>query len=102
MQLDPVTGAIQADYGLISLLPGVSGEHNVLVLAGLTTLGTQAAADFVTSERYMTLLERMRAAASPLKSRSPYFQALLEVEVRDGVPLDVKCLLVRDLNRAAR
>jgi hypothetical protein len=102
MQLDPVTGAIQAEYGLISLLPGVSGEHDVLVLAGITTLGTQAAAEFVTSERYMAILERMWPRASSTKTHPHYFQALLEVEVRDGVPLDVKCLLVRDLNRTAR
>jgi hypothetical protein len=102
MQLDPDTGAIQAEYGLISLLPGVSGEHDVLVLAGITTLGTQATADFVTSERYMAILERMWPRASSTKTPPRYFQALLEVEVRDGVPLDVKCLLVRDLNRAAR
>lgn len=98
LQLEPSTGAIQVDYGLTSLVPGVSAGHDVLVLAGITTLGTQAAADFVISERNMALLERMRAAATPLKSRSPFFQALLEVQVRDGVPLGVKCLLVRDLN----
>lgn len=102
LRLDPSTGAIQVEYGLISLLPGVSAGHHVLVLAGVTTLGTQAAGDFVTSERYMALLERMPAVATAMKSRSRFLQALLEVEVRDGVPLDVRCLLVRDLNRAAR
>jgi hypothetical protein len=101
LQLDPSTGAIQVEYGLISLLPSGSAGHNVLVLAGVTTLGTQAAGDFVTSERYMAPLERMRAATTA-KSRSPFFQALLEVEVRDGVPLDVICLMVRDLKRPAR
>jgi hypothetical protein len=102
LELDPSTGAIQVEYGLISLLPGVSAGHDVLVLAGITTLGTQAAGDFVTSERSMELLEQMRAAATPKKLRSPFFQALLEVEVRDGVPLDVKCLVVRELNQPAR
>jgi hypothetical protein len=97
MQLDPATSAIRVDYGLISLLPGISSGRRVLVLAGLTTLGTEAAAEFVVSEPQMALLEQKWAAA-PAKSRSPYFQALLEVEVRDGVPLGVKCLLVRELN----
>lgn len=102
LQVDPSTGAIQVEYALINMLPGVSAGHNVLILAGITTLGTQAAADFVTSDRYMAILERMRAALLPSNSRPALFQALLEVEVRDGVPLDVKCLLVRDLNRPAR
>jgi hypothetical protein len=98
--LDPSTGAIQIDYGLISLLPNVSADHYVLVLAGLGTLGTEAAASFATSERDMAVLERMRAPAKAPGSR--FFQALLQVQVRDGVPLDAKCLLVRDLNRLMR
>jgi hypothetical protein len=102
LQMDPSTGAIQVEYGLIGLLPGVAAGRYVLVLAGITTLGTQAAADFVTSERFMKILERMQAAASPSKARSAFLQAVLEVEVRDGVPLDVKCVLVRDLNRPAQ
>ncbi|HUZ45141.1 MAG TPA: hypothetical protein VMW54_00750 [Terriglobia bacterium] len=102
LQLNPSTGAIQVDYGLISLLPGVSAGHHVLVLAGITTLATQAAGDFVTSQRDMALLEQMPAVATAMKSRSASFQALLEVKVRDGVPLDATCLLVRDLNRVAR
>ncbi|MCL5670018.1 MAG: hypothetical protein M1423_01780 [Acidobacteria bacterium] len=102
LQLNPSTGAIEVDYGLISLLPGVSAGHHVLVLAGITTLATQAAGDFVTSERDMARLKQMLGVATAMKSRSASFQALLEVKVRDGVPLDAKCLLVRDLNRAAR
>jgi hypothetical protein len=97
MQLDPATGAIQAEYALICLLPGVSEGRYVLCLAGITTLGTQAAADFVTSERYMRLWERMPEVAAVMQSRSRFLQALLEVQVRDGVPLDVKCLFVREL-----
>lgn len=102
LQLDPLTGAIQVEYGLVSLLPGMSDEHYVLILAGLTTLGTQSAADFVTSERNMALVERMSATGTPAKTRPLFFQALLELEVRDGVPLDVKCLLVRGLNYHGR
>jgi hypothetical protein len=101
LQLNPTTGAIQVEYGLVDLLPGVSAGHVVLVLGGITTLGTQAAADFVTSERNLALLEQMRAALTPSISRSAYLQAVLRVEVRDGVPLEVKCILVRDLNQAS-
>jgi hypothetical protein len=102
MQLDPSTGAIQADYGLISLLPSVSPGHYVLCLGGITTLGTQAAAGFVVSERSMAIWEQMPEVAAVMKSGSHYFQALLEVQVRDGVPLDVKCVLVRALKPPAR
>lgn len=97
LQLDPATGAIHGDYALISLLPNVSVDHYVLDLGGLTTLGTQAAAKFVTSRHDMAVLEHMLAAASGQKTHSPFFQALLEVSVRDGVPLEAKCVLVREL-----
>jgi hypothetical protein len=93
-----LTGSIQVEYGLISLLPNVSAAHYVLVLSGITTLGSEAAADFATSEIAMRRLEEMRAVAKTNKSPSRFLQVLLEVQVRDGVPLDVKCLLVRDLN----
>jgi hypothetical protein len=98
-QLDPATGAIEVEYALISLLPNVSKGHYLLDLGGLTTLGTEAAADFVTSERDMAQIENMRKARSGGPPRSRFFQALLEVRVRDGVPLDARCLLVRELNQ---
>jgi hypothetical protein len=99
LQLDPSSGAIEVEYGLISVLPNVSTGHYVLDLGGLTTLGTQAAADFVTSGRDVALLEDMRASAGNPKAHSAFFQALLEISVRDGVPLEAKCLFVRELNQ---
>lgn len=98
LQLDPSTGAIQVDYALISLLPNVTTGHYVLDLGGITTLGTQAAADFATSEHDMSLLEKMISAPKTAKNSARFFQALLQVRIRDGVPLEAKCLFVRELN----
>lgn len=97
LQLDPTTGAIQVEYALISLLPNVSMSHYVLDLGGLTTLGTQAAARFVTSSQDMAMLEQMRNASGSAGRHSPFFQALLQINVRDGVPLNSKCILVHEL-----
>lgn len=97
LQLDSTTGAIQVGYALISLLPNVSTEHYVLDLGGLTTLGTQAAAKFATSTHYMATLERMLGPSGHRMGHPPYFQALLQISVRDGVPLKSKCILVREL-----
>lgn len=99
LQLDPATGAIQVEYGLISVLPNVSAGRYVLDFGGITTLGTQAAAEFATSTRDMARLEEMRLSADVRKPHSPFFQALLKVEVRDGVPLNTQCLLVRELKQ---
>lgn len=99
LQVDPTTGAIQMEYALISFLPNVTVGHYVLDLGGLTTLGTQAAANFATSERDMALLKEMLSTAKGTKPGSRFFQALLQVRIRDGVPLEAKCLLVRELKQ---
>lgn len=97
LQLDPTTGAIQVGYALISLLPNVSTQHYVLDLGGITTLGTEAAAKFATSKYYMAALEKMLASSGHQKTYSVFFQALLEISVRDGVPLKARCVLVHKL-----
>jgi hypothetical protein len=94
---DPKTGEYQTDYALISLLPSVDPGRYVLVLAGLTTLGTQAAAEFATSPAQMATLENMRGASHGPAGRSPYFQSLLEVQIRNGAIARISCLLIREL-----
>ena len=98
-QRDERTKALQAEYALISLLPGVTPNQYILVLAGLSTLGTQAAAEFATSEKNMPALDQMRPTASDNTARSPYFQALLQIQIRDGIAVKTNCLLVRELHR---
>jgi hypothetical protein len=98
-QRDDRTKALQAEYALISLLPGVTPNQYVLVLAGLSTLGTQAAAEFATSDKTMLALDQMRSTVSDNSARSPYFQALLQIQIRDGIAVKTNCLLVRELRR---
>jgi hypothetical protein len=94
---DPKTGEFQTDYALISLLPSVDPGRYVLVLAGITTLGTQAAAEFATSPAQMATLENMRGGSRGPAGRSPYFQSLLEVQIRNGAIARISCLLNREL-----
>ncbi|MDQ2946595.1 MAG: hypothetical protein M3Y27_11730, partial [Acidobacteriota bacterium] len=49
IERDPGSGVLRTDYATISLLPGIAPGRRILVLAGLTTSGTQAAAEAVTS-----------------------------------------------------
>jgi len=97
LQRDPKTQAIEGDYALISLLPGVTPNHSILVLAGISTLGTQAAAEFATSEENMQTVTEMRSQGTGRKAASPYFQALLAVQIRDGVAAKIDCVLVREV-----
>ncbi len=38
------------DYAIVALVPGLNAERHVLILAGTTTLGTQAAVEYVCGE----------------------------------------------------
>ena len=95
---DAKTGALEGEYALISFLPGVAAPHCILVLGGISTVGTQAAAEFALSPNFMALLEQRRSISSNSSTHSAYFQALLRVQIRDEAAAKTDCLLVRDLH----
>lgn len=74
-------------YALVSMLAGVDGSHQSLVIGGLDTSSTAAAAEYlIHQERVADLLRRLRAAAPG--HQGPWrFQAVLETDVRDTVAL---------------
>lgn len=96
-QFDAQTGALSVDYALITVKPNVSGEHAVMTLAGIFSEGTEAAAEFVTTRHYLSVLgQRLRqlgSSAGPPK----YYQALLRVEVQNGTPTTITLLSLRAL-----
>lgn len=94
---DQKSGEFQADYALIGFFPGVDPGRHILVMGGITTLGTQAAVEFVTSPAEMATLESMRGGSRGAANRSPYFQSLLEVQIRNGAIARIVPLLVREL-----
>jgi hypothetical protein len=75
---------IQEDYALIGLVPGLNPSHSILVLAGTTTMGTQAAAEFVCRASYVeSILNALPNHGRPV---SP-FEAVIRVRVSGGVPV---------------
>lgn len=71
------------DYALIARIPGINPAHWTLILAGITTMGTQAAAEYVChADTLETLMNRL----ARWKPGSP-FEALLHVKVTRGVPV---------------
>ena len=83
-------GPITEDYALLALTSGLNASHRVLILAGITTFGTQAAVEYVCrAARLEELLSRMEPGA---RRHVPPFEALLRVKVSGGVP--VKSALV--------
>ena len=81
------------DYAVIGLVPGLTPEHSVLILAGTTTFGTQAAAEFVSRQNSVEdLLNRL--AGSKTGSLVP-FEAVIHVKVARGVPVESELVALR-------
>ncbi len=87
------TMPLTEDYAVVTLQPGLHPGQSVLLLAGTTTLGTQAAADFVSqTENLATLRQRLGIARG--QAWGP-FCAVLHVQVARGVPVESRIVLVR-------
>jgi hypothetical protein len=79
------------DYAVISLEPGPTSGRWLVTLSGTTTLGTQAAVDFVCrNEAMRSLLERTGRAR---------FEALIHTRMQEGVPVDERLVLVHSADR---
>jgi hypothetical protein len=95
---DDRAGTLIEDYALITVTPGVTGQRTVMVLAGIYSEGTEAAADFVTNASYLNELnQRLRQLRSQSADPPRYYQALLKVRVENSFPTKVSLLTVREL-----
>lgn len=94
VERDPKMGELLADYALISVLPGIVSGRKVIVLGGLTTLGTQGAAEFATSpEGVADVFPDMGVTDSVTQEKLPaFFQAVLKVSIMKGEILNIKCV----------
>ena len=94
--LGPSNTSLAEDYAVVALVKGINPEHSELILAGTTTIGTQAAAEYVTRENYLDeLLKRMNVTQpSELKP----FEAVIHVKVARGVPVESSLVALRVLN----
>jgi hypothetical protein len=80
------------DYAVIALMPGMQSGKRTLIFSGLTTLGTQAAVEYVC--RKENVGELVKVVSSPSGELKP-FEALLAVTLEGGVPLQSKLISVR-------
>src|ERR1035441_3670180 len=80
------------DYALLVFSQGLSPNRVTLVLAGVTTLGTQAAVEFMCRPSDLrTLLSRFPAAT---KGQLPYFEAVIKVRISGGAPVHSEIVAV--------
>src|SRR5215510_4146940 len=96
-KFDPATGRLIEDYALITVKPNISGKDTVIVLAGVHSEGTQAAAEYFTCKDCLEILhERLRQSGSTSEP-AKYYQALLRVAVDNGIPTTVNLISVHIL-----
>jgi hypothetical protein len=87
----PSRSQISEDYAVVSLLQGLDGKKRMLILAGITTHGTQAAVEYVTKPDYIRdLVRNLNTATVGGQPKLPgNFQVLVRVKVNGGVPVRV-------------
>jgi len=81
------------DYSVIALVKGLNPARSVLILAGTTTLGTQAAVEYVCRQSFVEQL-LLRLSVSPTGELEP-FEAVLHVRVTRGVPMETEVVALR-------
>ena len=93
------TSEISEDYAVISLLKGLETNHRLLILAGITTFGTQAAAEYVSNPEYMKdLVTHLKAGPGGSGAIPSYFQVLIRVRINGGVPVHTDYVTHHPLN----
>ncbi len=81
------------DYAVVALVRGLNPVKSVLILAGTTTIGTQAAVEFVCQQNSLEeMLPRLQVSSTgELKP----FEAVLRVKITRGVPVETEIVALR-------
>lgn len=80
------------DYALVALMPGIDPTHSVMVLAGTTTFGTQAAVEYVCRRDSLAKLLKQMSVSSPDELKP--FEAVVHVKIALGVPVGMELVAV--------
>jgi hypothetical protein len=91
--LASATSPLVEDYAVLGLVPGLGAERSVLILAGTTTFGTQAAAEYVSRLNSVEDL-LTRVTGSKTGGLTP-FEAVIHIKVARGVPVEAELVAVR-------
>jgi hypothetical protein len=89
-------GAEDADFAIVALLPGFEHSRWTLILAGRSTISTQAAVDFVCNQSSLEDLLHRANIANGAEMRP--FEALLRVKAVNDVPLETQIVDLRRTN----
>jgi len=94
VQRNEATGVLQTDYALVSMLPSLTSQTRILVLAGIWTQGTLAAAQFATSVEGINSLKERFGGRLP-----PFFQAVVRAEILKDQVSRINLVTVREVTQ---
>jgi hypothetical protein len=81
------------DYAVLGLVKGINQGQSVLILAGTTTIGTQAAVEYVCRQSSVEEL-LLRLSVSQNGELKP-FESVIRVKVARGVPVETELVAIR-------
>jgi hypothetical protein len=84
---------ITEDYAVVALMPGLNPARSLMVLAGTTTFGTQAAVEFVCRQRSVEAILSQLSASSPGDMKP--FEAVVRIKIAMGVPVGMELAAFR-------
>jgi len=89
----PSAEALADDYSVVALVKGLNPSRSELILAGTTTIGTQAAVEYVCQPDSLQQL-LLRLSVSNAGELKP-FEAVIHVKVTRGVPVGSELVALR-------
>lgn len=89
----PANLPLTEEYAVIALVKGLNPSHSVLILAGTTTIGTQAAVEYVCQQNSLEEL-LLRLSVSNSGELKP-FETVIRVKVAKGVPVGSELVALR-------
>jgi len=89
----PSDEPLTEDYSVVALVKGLNPSRSALILAGTTTIGTQAAVEYVCQSDSLEQL-LLRLSVSNSGELKP-FEAVIHVKVTRGVPMGTELVALR-------
>ena len=78
------------DYAVIAMLPGMTPSHRIFVAAGTTTIGTQAAVEYVCNpDEVADLIKQLGSSGI-----DQTFEALLHITIVNDVPIETRIMVI--------
>ena len=96
-RFDDRTGQVLEDYALVTVKPAAQSKNSFMILEGIRSAGTGAAAELVTSKSYLAEVNRRLQQLGSGGSRPRYYQMLLKVGVENQVPTTITILAVHEI-----